>query len=59
MNGRKEGSAERHGLSFTSPAEGDLMLAVEDAMAAAQNSVIAAESMGIGSCYIGDITGKL
>ena len=31
------------------------MLAVEDAMAAAQNSVIAAESMGIGSCYIGDI----
>ena len=54
MNGVKR-YAEKHGLSFTSPAEGDLMLAVEDAMAAAQNSVIAAESMGIGSCYIGDI----
>lgn len=31
------------------------LFAIEDAMAAAQNSVIAAESMGIGSCYIGDI----
>ncbi len=32
------------------------MLAVEDAMAAAQNSVIAAVIYGkIGSCYIGDI----
>ena len=37
------------------PEEGDLMLANCDALVAAQNSVIAAESMGIGSCYIGDI----
>lgn len=37
------------------PAEGDLMLAVADACIAAQNSVIAAQSLGIGSCYIGDI----
>ena len=34
---------------------GDLMLAVEDATIAAQNAVVAAESYGIGSCYIGDI----
>jgi len=33
----------------------DLMLGAEDAMAAAQNSVIAAESLSVGSCYIGDI----
>ena len=31
------------------------MLAVCDAMIAAQNAVTAAGSMGIGSCYIGDI----
>jgi nitroreductase len=37
------------------PEEGDLILACCDALIAAQNSVIAAESMGIGSCYIGDI----
>ncbi len=33
----------------------DLLLGSEDAMCAAQNSVIAAESIGVGSCYIGDI----
>lgn len=33
----------------------DLLLGSEDAMCAAQNSVIAAESLGVGSCYIGDI----
>ena len=37
------------------PAEGDLFLACSDALIAAQNAVIAAESFGIGSCYIGDI----
>ena len=37
------------------PGAGDLMLAVCDAMIAAQNAVTAAESLGIGSCYIGDI----
>lgn len=44
-----------HGRSFLAPQESDLLLAIEDAMVAAQNSVIAAESLGIGSCYIGDI----
>ena len=37
------------------PEVGDLMLAVSDANIAAQNAVTAAESLGIGSCYIGDI----
>jgi nitroreductase len=37
------------------PEEGDLFLACCDALIAAQNAVIAAESFGVGSCYIGDI----
>ena len=37
------------------PGVGDLMLAMSDANIAAQNAVVAAQSMGIGSCYIGDI----
>ena len=37
------------------PGVGDLALAISDATIAAQNAVVAAESLGIGSCYIGDI----
>lgn len=37
------------------PGAGDLLLAVDDTLIAAQNAVTAAESLGIGSCYIGDI----
>jgi FMN reductase (NADPH)/FMN reductase [NAD(P)H] len=37
------------------PQEGDLFLACCDAIIAAQTAVIAAESLGLGSCYIGDI----
>jgi len=37
------------------PGVGDLMLCVSDANIAAQNAVVAADSFGIGSCYIGDI----
>lgn len=37
------------------PGEGDLLLAMADACIAAQNSVVAAQSLGVGSCYIGDI----
>ena len=37
------------------PGVGDLLLAVSDANIAAQNAVTAAWSLGIGSCYIGDI----
>ena len=43
------------GIAPRKPAEGDLILALMDAMVAAQTAVLAAESMGIGSCYIGDI----
>ena len=40
------------------PGVGDLLLAVSDANIAAQNAVTAAQSLGIGSCYIGDILEK-
>lgn len=43
------------GCETRKPGVGDLMLACTDAMIAAQNAVTAAESLGIGSCYIGDI----
>ena len=43
------------GCSPREPGVGDLMLAVTDTAIAAQNAVTAAESLGIGSCYIGDI----
>ena len=43
------------GCTPRKPGVGDLMLAVSDANIAAQNAVTAAESLGIGSCYIGDI----
>lgn len=37
------------------PQEGELLLAFSDALIAAQNMVVAAEALGLGSCYIGDI----
>ena len=43
------------GCSPRHPGPGDLLLAVDDALIAAQNAVTAAGSYGIGSCYIGDI----
>ena len=46
--------AERE-IEMRKPAEGDLFLACSDALIAAQNAVVAAESFGLGSCYIGDI----
>ncbi len=46
---------EKKGLEFNAPDEGDLMLAIADAVVAAQNAVIAGEALNIGSCYIGDI----
>lgn len=44
-----------NGAQPRNPGVGDLMLAVTDTAIAAQNAVVAAESLGIGSCYIGDI----
>ena len=38
------------------PDMGDLFLAEADTLIAAQNAVVAAHSLGLGSCYIGDIT---
>jgi FMN reductase (NADPH) len=43
------------GLVVRKPAVGDLMLACADAFIAAQNTVVAAQSLGLGSCYIGDV----
>ena len=37
------------------PGKGDLFIALDDALIAAQNAVTAAWSLGVGSCYIGDI----
>jgi FMN reductase (NADPH) len=50
-----EQRAAELGIPVRPPAEGDLILALMDALIAAQTAVIAAESLGIGSCYIGDI----
>lgn len=49
-DGFKEAGAEPR-----NPGVGDMLLAVSDTNIAAQNAVTAAESLGIGSCYIGDI----
>lgn len=46
---------DKNNLEFNRPSEGSLFLALGDAIIAAQNAVIAAESIGVGSCYIGDI----
>jgi FMN reductase (NADPH) len=46
---------KKRGLEFTGPSVAELFLGCSDALIAAQNAVIAAESLGIGSCYIGDI----
>jgi len=42
-------------VSPRKPREADLLLACCDALAAAQTAVLAAESLGLASCYIGDI----
>lgn len=43
------------GATPRAPGVGDLLLAVSDTNIAAQNAVVAAESLGLGSCYIGDV----
>jgi nitroreductase len=50
-----EDLCRRTGTPFRTPQEGDLMLALSDALIAAQTAVVAAEALGLGSCYIGDI----
>lgn len=46
---------QHFGCEPRKPGVGDLMLAACDALIAAQNVVTAAHSLGLGSCYIGDI----
>jgi nitroreductase len=53
-SGAEELCAQKQ-IPMQKPVESDLFLACCDALIAAQNAVIAAESFGIGSCYIGDI----
>lgn len=43
------------GLAVREPGAGDLLLAIQDAVIAAQNMVVAGEALGLGSCYIGDV----
>jgi FMN reductase (NADPH)/FMN reductase [NAD(P)H] len=43
------------GVPYRTPQAGDLMLACCDTLIAAQTAVIAAEALGIASCYVGDI----
>ena len=50
-----EARSRELGIEPRKPTEGDLILAMMDALIAAQTAVLAAESLGIGSCYIGDI----
>ena len=45
----------KFGDSVRCPGMGDLFLSQADALIAAQNAVVAAESLGLGSCYIGDV----
>lgn len=44
-----------HVEDIREPGTGDLLLSIADACIAAQNAVVASESLGIGSCYIGDV----
>lgn len=54
VSGVEELCAQK-GIPMLKPQEGDLFLACCDALIAAQTAVVAAEALGLGSCYIGDI----
>ncbi|NBK20498.1 MAG: nitroreductase [Spirochaetia bacterium] len=55
-DGGSREKGEKEGLAtWRDPGLGDLHLCMQDAIIAAQNAVVAAESLGIGSCYIGDV----
>lgn len=55
LAGGVERLCEERNMAMRRPQEGDLLLACCDALIAAQSAVTAAEGLGIGSCYIGDI----
>jgi FMN reductase (NADPH)/FMN reductase [NAD(P)H] len=46
---------EQEGIPFRLPDSGKFVMACCDALIAAQTTVLAAESLGMGSCYVGDI----
>lgn len=46
---------KKNNLELYKPQEGELLIAINDALIAAQTSVIGALSLGVGSCYVGDI----
>jgi nitroreductase len=50
-----EALCKARGEVMRRPAEGDLLLACCDTLIAAHTAVTAAEALGLGSCYIGDI----
>lgn len=50
-----EARCREEGRALRTPGPGELMLGISDALIAAQNAVVAAEALGLGSCYIGDI----
>lgn len=50
-----EDYAEKTNRSYEGPTFADAILGINDALIASESSVIAAESLGVGSCYIGDI----
>ncbi|NLF50045.1 MAG: nitroreductase [Leptolinea sp.] len=49
---------QQRGMELRKPDVGDMMLAVNDTLIAAQTAVIAAEGLGLGTCYVGDILEK-
>lgn len=50
-----EDYAKKHDIDYVKGDMASLFLSISDTMIAAQNAVIAGESLNIGSCYIGDI----
>ena len=55
LAGGVEELCRERGQVMRRPAEGDLLLACCDTLIAAHTAVVAADALGIGSCYIGDI----
>ncbi|MCL2654578.1 MAG: nitroreductase family protein [Coriobacteriia bacterium] len=51
----RHSNAQELDAEWREPSVGNLMFCFADALIAAQNAAIAAESLGIGSCYIGDV----
>lgn len=49
---------DREATEYRTPDASKLLMSCCDALVAAQTSVLAAESLGIGSCYVGDIVGR-